>query len=384
MKWIPIVLAFFTLSACSGGERTDPPALSAELQAELESWLAEYGKPPADFVLGLFDKHDVVVLGEQHTIRHDPLFVQELLGRLHEAEVDVFAMEFARRSDQTLIDSLMAAPEWDEDLAREIQFRMFMPWGYREYLDILKAAWRVNGDGHPLRLIGVNNTLDYSHFESEADWNDDEIWKRVLGNQTEADWAEAVLAQVRAGEKVLVYSGINHAFTGFRQPRVEKGEYAGESRQRMGYVLREALGARAITVYLHAPWNGAGGYSDTMVHPAGGRLDAFMLNREDGPFAVGFETAASPLAHLPVEDAVYMHGRAGFCMADFADGWIYRKPVGEFEPVTYIEDWIHGGNVDEARSVAMNPIWRDFDVRQFNRGCQSYLEDFERYYGHLR
>ncbi len=384
MKWIPCLLAILALSACGGAEKKDPPAISAELQAELEDWFAEYGKPPAEFVLGLFHKHDVVVLGEQHTIKHDPLFVQELLGRLHEADVKVFATEFARRTDQARIDSLLSSSEWNEDLAREIQFRMFMPWGYCEYLDVLKAAWRVNRDGYPLRLIGVNNTLDYSHFKSEADWSDDRIWEKVLGNQTEADWAEAVLAEVRRGEKVLVYSGINHAFTGFRQPKVEKGEFAGESRLRMGYVLREALGARAVTVYLHAPWHGAAGYQDAMVHPAGGRLDAFMLARDDGPFPVGFETAASPLAHLPIEDAVYMHGHEGFCMADFADGWIYRKPISEFEPVTYIEAWIHKGNVEEARSMAMNPIWRDFDVVQFNRGCQSYQDDFERYYGHLR
>jgi hypothetical protein len=64
-------------------------------------------------VRGLFADHDVVLLGEQHRIKHDAPFVQELLPRLAEAGVNILATEFARR----------------EDLAREVLLRQLVPWG---------------------------------------------------------------------------------------------------------------------------------------------------------------------------------------------------------------------------------------------------------------
>jgi len=365
-----------------------PAAIAASLQSELEPWLAQHGRPPGDYVLGLFADHDVVLLGEQHRIRHDPELVQAIVPRLREAGVGFLALEFARREEQSLIDSVLTAPEWQEGLARDVFFRAFMSWGFQEYVDVLKAAWRANlgrpPGTPPLRVLGVNNSLDYTHFRTEADWDDPEVRKRVWQGQTEADWAKPVLAAVRGGGKVLAYCGIHHAFTGFRQPRVREGKFQGWGDFRFGNHLREALGTRAVTVYLHAPWEGAGGYGTKSVHPAAGRLDAFMLARPGGPFAVGFDVAPSPLADLRIADAVYREGCERFTMADFCDGWIYTKPISQFEPVTYIEDWINTSNVTRARATAMNPAWRNRSVGQLNEGCRSYLDDFRRFIGHLQ
>ncbi len=383
-----LLAVVFVFSGCSGSDMVDPPPISAELQNELETWFARHGQPPGDYVAGLFEDHDVVLLGEMHRFRHDELLVQEMIPRLHAEGVNVLATEFARRKDQALVDSLVMSPEWNEDLGREILFRMFMPWGFREYLDVFKAAWRVNRERPtgrpPFRILGVNNNLDYSHLRSEADRNDPKVRKLVEGGQTEADWAVPVLAAVEQGEKVLAHCGIHHAFTGFRQPRVVDGAFAGYGRLRFGNHLRDVLGERAVTVYLHAPWNTASGYNAEFVHPADGRLDAFMLMRDGGPFLVGFDVAASPLGDLPIENAVYRHGHEPFTLARFCDGCIYTKPVSEYEPVTYIENWINERNVERARANTMNPCWRDFSIAQLNEGCRSYIADHHRFYGRLR
>ena len=71
-------------------------------------------------------------------------------------------------------------------------------------------------------------------------------------------------------------------------------------------------------------------------------------------------------------------------LAVFCGGWIYTQPLSEYEPVTYIEGWIHEGNAERARAVAMNPHWYDFDVDVFNGDCKSYQDDFERFFGYLR
>ncbi len=374
--------------AGESSETVAPPALSAELQAELETWLEQHGQAPIDYVLGLFRDHDIVLLGEQHRIRHDVELVQALVPRLQEVGVHVLAIEFARRSDQAIIDSVVTDSEWNEELAREVFFRQFMPWGYREYVDILKAVWHMNlkrpVGSSALRVVGLNNSADYSHYKSEADWDNPEVLQRVFGLQTEADWAEPVLAEVRRGGKVLAYCGIHHAFTGYRQPIVQEGRFIGFGGLRFGNHLRQALGPRVVTVYLHAPWNNANGYTDEFTHPADGRLDAFMLARQQGPFAVGFDVGESPLADLPISNAVYKHGYEPFTLQKFCDGWIYTKPVSQFEPVTYIENWITNRNVAQARSTAMNPRWRTYTVEQITNGCRSYLDDFRRFWGHLQ
>jgi hypothetical protein len=142
-----LLLGLFVTASGTGGDARppqEPPPLSPALQAGLSGWLESHGKPPERYVVDLFADHDVVFLGEQHRVKHDPLLVQALLPKVYEAGVHVLAYEFGRREDQPLIDSLLAEKEWDEDLAREIVFRQFMAWGYREYVDVYKAAWALN------------------------------------------------------------------------------------------------------------------------------------------------------------------------------------------------------------------------------------------------
>ena len=99
-----------------------------------------------------------------------------------------------------------------------------------------------------------------------------------------------------------------------------------------------------------AAWAGRGGYDSRYVHPGGGYLDAFMLSRQEGPFAVGFDVADSPLGGLPIDDTVYAHGYELFTMATFCDGWIYTQPIAQYEGVTYIDGWINPGNIERARA----------------------------------
>jgi len=39
----------------------------------------------------------------------------------------------------------------------------------------------------PFRVVALNHVMDFSHFTSEEDRDNEEKWKRVMGVQTEAD-----------------------------------------------------------------------------------------------------------------------------------------------------------------------------------------------------
>jgi len=377
-------LAALCLLGC--GDRSAPP-IDPALKASLASWLAEHSKPPTDYVVGLFGSHDVVFLGEAHYLKHDLLFVQSLFEPLYRAGVRTFATEFARREDQALIDSLLAKPTWDEGLARTIVFSQFVLWGYQEYVDLFRAGWELNrklAPGAPrFRILGVNDSPDWSYFRTRADMDVDSLKAKVWRGGGEEHWAQVILDAVGAGEKVLVYSGIHHALSGFLHPIVIDGKFVRFEDRRMGNFVYRKLGKRAVTVFLHAPWPGPKGMDDRWVCAADGVIDALMQGLPSGPRAVGFDLAGSPFGNLRVRNALYARGYDDFRPSMFCDGWIYTQPISSNQGVTPIQGWINAGNLERARAQSPNPDWRQLTASEFNARI-AQAADVRKLWGHLR
>lgn len=358
----------------AGDSPEEPPELDSALRAELEAWLDENALPPEDFVVGLFHDHDVVFLGEQHRIKSNVLFVQSLVEPLYEAGVRVLATEFVRREDQSLLDSLVTGSEYDESLAKLIGFQQSVMWAYKEYLDIYRAAWDLNrrlGDGEPrFRVLGLNDSPDWSHVQKPEDRQNGEIMKRVWRGGGEHLWAEVILDAVRSGEKVLVHCGIHHAFTEYRQPVVRNGEFLRFNTTRAGNFVFKEIGKRCVTIFLHAYWNGPEGYGDKLVHPADGVIDAVMLGRAGGPKPVGFMLRDTPFGDIRPRNCVYKHGYDDFRLSDFCDGWIYHQPISEFEGMTVVDGWITEETLAHAQQQMPNPDFRDATLERFLEGIE--------------
>jgi hypothetical protein len=391
MRGVGAALAIGLLATGAGGmfalRAEAPPTLAPQRQAELAGWLRDNGLEPTAYVTGRFDDHDVVFLGEMHRIRHDVEFVQSLLAPLHARGVRVLATEFGRREDQADIDALLGAPEWNETLAREITFRQFVWWGFQEYVDVYRAAWELNRSlpdwSPPFRIIGVNDSPDWSFIETQADRDRSEIKRRVWRGGSEKLWAQAILDAVADGEKVLVHCGLHHAFTAYRQPIVIDGAFSHFDRDlRCGNHVYAALGERTMTICLHAPWSGAGGYGDDLRHPADGVIDALML--AVGPRPVGFDLDGGPFGELHVVDAVYRHGYDDFRLADLCDGWIYTRPISRYEGMTPIPGWINDANLARARAQSPNPAYREGSCEAFNLAVARDAKMAERWANRLR
>jgi hypothetical protein len=384
---VGVLVSLLLASSGACQSRRSPETLDPALRAELESHLAAHGKRPVGYVVGLFADHDVVLLGEIHRIQHDVRLVQALVRPLYEAGVRTLAIEFARREDQPLLDSLLAAPAWDEALARTIQFNQFVEWGFQEYVDIQHAAWELNrslpADAPRFRILGLNDSPDWSPMQKPEDLDNGELKRQVWRGGGEQFWAKVVLDAVASGEKVLVYSGIHHAFTRYRQPVVVDGKFIRfDDALRMGNHVYNAIGERAALVVLHAPWCGPRGYDDEFVHPVDGVIDMLMFVRDEGPRTVAFDVDG-PLASLPLGDCVYRYGYDDPRLADFCDGWIYTKPISLYEGVTPIPGWIHDANLERARAQTPNLRWRTYTVDQCNLSI-ARSADVPRRFRHLR
>jgi hypothetical protein len=327
---------------------------------------------PEAYVVAQFRTHDVVLLGEHHKLRKDPQLVQRLVPMVHRNGVRLLAFEFARRRDQPLLDSLVFRREWSEPLANEILFRSHAFWGFAEYRDILRAAWALNRSLSPgvrrFRVLALGNAPDPAMLDDHGAGIPEDVRRGLVWNgETEANWARVILDAVANGEKVLGYMGMHHAFTRYRQPIVVDGRFIGWSEMRCGNHVYAALGARAITVGLHAFWRGRGGYDAPEVLAVHGRLDAAVAALPMHQRRVGIDLARSPVGEWTDSASVYSHGRETFRLRDLADGWILEGPIGDVEPVTPIPDFVSARNVSGARMASWDRRYVDSSAAAFMR-----------------
>ena len=347
------------------------PTIEAERMRAMRSYLMSHFQTPEDYVLSRFEEHDVVLIGEMHRIRHDVELVQRLIPLLHDRGIHALGTEFARRVDQPLVDSLLSLPEWDEELGRTILLRQFVAWGFREYLDVMKAAWALNRslpeDARQFRILALNNAPDWSQVRTQADREDPAVRRKVWHGETEEDWARPVLDYVARGEKILLHTGLHHAFTHYRQPVVQNGEFVRFGTTRLGNHLYEALGDRTFLVVTHAVWPPVEGYGGSSVRAADGYLDAFFETMPSGLQRVGFDVRGTPFGRIPGETSLYSLGYDAFTLETMADGYIYHGPFCEFESVRGIPDFITEENLEFVRENSVNPSLRTASAEYYNQ-----------------
>ena len=87
------------------------------------------GREPIDYVASLFDRHEIVFVGHDLPSRRTGLFMQELIPSVSAAGVQLLGIEWACVDDQSLLDELVHAPQFDEGIARSALFR----WGLRHH-----------------------------------------------------------------------------------------------------------------------------------------------------------------------------------------------------------------------------------------------------------
>ncbi len=335
-------------------------------KGELASYLSANYQSPEEYLISCFEDHDIVFIGEYHRIKHDAELIQNLIPLLHQAGVYNLGMEFANYADQPMIDRLITANEYDEALAREIQFRQWPFWGFQEYVDIYRVAWELNrslpDDSTKFRVVGLNAVADWSHVWTVEDRKNPEIMKKVWpdGNSDE-HMAKVISTEFIANDqKAVIYCGIYHGFTRFHQPvyDVEADSLIRLDDRRMGNRIYSEMGDRCMTVSLHTSWPSLSGHSES-VRPADGAIDKVCSGLDPGRRRCGFDVIGSPFASLSGETSYWRHGYPEFTLAEYCDGYIYQMPLADYEGCTVIEGFINESNRLAAISQSANPKTKD-------------------------
>jgi len=120
------------------------PELTAHQEETYGRFLKDHWQSPEQYVVSKFADHDIVLLGEWHRIDHDVKLVQNLVPLLYKSGVYNLGIEFGAYDFQPKVDALITGQEYDEQLARKLLFDWRYDWGYEEYEDIYRAAWKLN------------------------------------------------------------------------------------------------------------------------------------------------------------------------------------------------------------------------------------------------
>ena len=317
---------------------------AAEVTPEQERQLLQYvkthHKPAVDFVVGQFEKHDLVLLGETHEVAENCRFVASLVEPMYHAGVRTLALEFNRSRFNDELHRLVTSPDFDEDLLKRL-FRQspWATWGFTEYAETHRAAWRLNrdlpADAPKFRLIGIDN-----------DWRQHEVWNpqrdRVQAFRERLE-REQHMTQIIKTEcleknvKALVHIGRDHTYTKFGI--------------RLAKVLTDDYGSRVKQVVLHTAWASRDGRA-----PITGVLERLAF-RAGGGQAIGFDIIDSPLNVLSDRTFVHWERRPKATLADFAQSYVFLKPIDDLHGMTWMTDFITDENFEQARTIALKFGW---------------------------
>lgn len=387
-KSIFVIIVIISVFISTSAQKHPLPEVDPE-QKKIMEYVMNHYMTPENYIISEFKDHDVVIVGEWHRLKHDVELIQQLIPKLYENGVFILATEFARREDQHLIDSLLNNNIYDQLLAEKITLLQFVHWGYKEYVDIYKAAWQWNKNldegKRKFRILALGDSPDWGLIKSQEDRDNPEIKRKVWQGGGENLWAKVILDEVvDKGEKALVYCGIHHGFTEYNQPIYDfnNQKFVRFVTNRLGNYIYKEIGKRAMTIYLHAPWISAEGWDKPSVYPVDGIIDAIMRELPLKYRRVGFDTKDTPFGMLTCNKSYYKYGYDNFRLEMFCDGYILQKPLSEYEGVTIIEDFINEKNIDYARSQSPNPRFRNASIEDFNNAMKRSA-DIKKRYAHL-
>ncbi len=301
-----------------GWVRAGKPVKASQISEKdypyLAHWLDEHAKPAQQYLIDLFKRHQVIIVGEFHHVKEHKDFVLDLIPRLyHEAGVRTIGWEFSRYTNNGQLEKLVTAPEFDREAALLFARDQLAPdWNSKEHWDFIERIWRLNRslkpDQEKMRFLGLDMDLDYSRFFiiSKTKSKDSPEFKEILTEILKRDktMAEQVEKEIiTKGKKGLVFVGRCHDFTHYKfPPNINFG------RDIMGNLLYKKFGDRVFQVWLANSW----------LPP----FEKVMKLRGHKP--IGFDLYHSPFANILSPDGWY--DAPGVPLSKIARGYVYLGP----------------------------------------------------------
>lgn len=353
-----------------------------EMYKKTADFLRENAISPEAYLMKKFKNYDVILLAEDHAVEDNLLFVNELIPSLYHAGVRTLGMEFGASENQHILDSLLVAPEYDEQTARDIMYFYNVGWAYKDYMDLYKKAWEFNQtlpDHAPkFRILNLSYRFDWSKFEGARS---PEIMNKVFHKGTPDMYRAAMVKKeiLEKKEKILILTGTYHAFTRYNMPVYnEYSDYFCDFNDLMlGNRLYKQYAEKVFTVIMHQPFPAKPNSDNWLVSPGDGAIEKIMqlLNNQ----ATGFDLVAAP-GNLP-DNSFYSTCYPNFTLGQLADGYIFLKPFDQLKGCEIDYGFFEGRDWEQLRVQIPDPDWRgDFhNLHDFKTQISNYRNLSNRY-----
>ena len=359
-------------------------SINCYCQNEVEQtykFIKKQGENPEKYVISKFKKYDYVFIGEYHRNKQDVDFVAGLIPKLYKNGVKNIAYEFYEYANQSKIDSLLTAKEWnDEKINHTLSKGFGVCWGYTEYINLLKKVWVFNKtlkDNQPKFRVVM---MQYEYFPCKKGL---EMFGGVDPDKFMADVVEKEI--VSKGEKALIYCGIHHAFTIYQQPQYdfETKKFYGLSNKRLGNILHAKYLEKTFTIFMHSPWMSNISEEEQSVRPANGTIDSALEILKYKP--VGFDVKNTFAGTLKSTDSYYSIGHKDFKLSDFCDGYIFLKPYKTVKFVSVDKNFYDEYNIKLLKQHFKCRGWSDEQINSIDnkKAIEILTEDPKEHFGKL-
>lgn len=314
---------------------------------------------PSTYVVSKFNTHDLVLLGEDHAIKEHVDFVKGLIPQLYNAGVTNLCMEFGSHEMQHKLDSLLNAPAYDEQVARDMMFFYNVGWAYQEYTDIYKEVWKLNrslpAGATKFRIVNLSYQYNWSEFGLPRT---PENMSKVFFKGTPDDFRTQIIEKeiIAKNEKALVYMGLVHVFTTYQMPllKMNNDDFCDYDAGAVGNRLYRKYPTKVFNIMFHHPLQAKNMPHSYWRSPANGAIELIMDKNKNTP--TGFDLANTPLGNLP-DNSYFSMCYADFRMKDFFNGYIFIKPFKQLTGCTIDTLFFEGRNWKDIKKQMPDPDW---------------------------
>lgn len=339
-----------------------------------------------ELVLDAFSNSDIVILGENHFIGEHIIFVADLIPKLHAKGINTLYSEFTYLDDAKLVDSLINAETFNEQLAKNLLVSVGWDWMYKEYLELYRSAWALNKtikNGKKFKIVGLELGRNYDAIQTPEDWKKTKN-RMAYFRESENDWADRIILEtIEKGEKALVYCGIYHGLTFYNQPIVINGKFSHfAKRDRAGQFLYEKLKDNCKFIVFHFPWESKNNNDDYPLVPLSGKLEILTDSLTKTYKSFGFYTQNSSLGKINDTTSFLSNGYSNFNLSKLCDAYLVIEPVCKLNLCEFIPNFIDSTNIEIARPQIR--AWENINnisIKEANKllieGYNEQLKSFE-------
>ncbi len=339
-----------------------PAILSAQqIHDEALDWLRNKALSPDKYIIEKFHNHDVVLLGESHIVKENLLFVQDMIPLLYQNGIYNLGMEFGASEFQKELDDLVNSAEYNEEKARAIMFAYNVAWGFREYLDVYKAAWKLNhsvpAGARKFRILNLSYVFDWEKFNGERT---PESMKLVFNKGTADKYRAEIIEKeiITKNEKILVLVGTPHAYTRYGSPyfKYNGDNFCDYDFDWLGNRLYKKYPEKVFNIILHQAFTQKENNNYFLVSPCEGAIERLMKENANKP--AGFDLINTPVGKLP-DNSMNSMCYEKFTLEQYFDGYIFLEPLRELEGCTVIDDFVNERNFEYALKNFPDPDWHE-------------------------